>query len=99
MGMRIRLKASFDISKFSPTNQIILKAMKKYGMILVDNGSKLYIQGTTDSRWDDNDLGQLQSVLSANFEVVALPAAGRVRCRDSAAWEPLPVISNFIATH
>ncbi len=56
MGMRIRLKANFDVSKFSTTNQIILNAMKKYGMILADNGSNMFFQGTPDPRWNDNDL-------------------------------------------
>ena len=73
MGMRIRLKASFDVSGFSPTNQIILNAMKKYGLILTDNGSKLFFQGTEDSRWNDSDLAKLSNVLSANFEVVQMP--------------------------
>ena len=57
MGMRIRLKASFDISAFSKTNQIILTAMQKYGaMILADNGSYFFFQGVADPRWNDNDL-------------------------------------------
>lgn len=75
MGMRIRLKAGFDISGYSATNKIILTAMKKYGLILTDNGSKLFFQGTQDSRWNDSDLGNLQQVLSANFEVVQMPTA------------------------
>ena len=56
MGMRIRLKASFDISGFSPVNQIILTAMQQYGLILADNGGNFYFQGAPDPRWDDNDL-------------------------------------------
>ena len=75
MGMRIRLKASFDVSGFSPTNQIILNAMKKYGLVLADNGSKLFFQGTEDSRWNDSDLAKLSNVLSASFEVVQMPPA------------------------
>ena len=76
MGMRIRLKASFDISHFSPTNQIILTAMKQYGMILADNGQTLYFQGTPDARWNDGDLYNLRSVTAASFEVVDAPGAG-----------------------
>lgn len=72
MGMRIRLKASFDISGFSKANQVILTAMKKYGMILADNGSYFYFQGVPDSRWDDNDLVNLDTVGSENFEVVQM---------------------------
>ena len=51
MGMRLRLKASVNVSGYSKTNQIILTALKKYGMIMADNGSSMYISGTPDSRW------------------------------------------------
>jgi len=51
MGMRIRLKASYDVSGFSAQMQAILNAMKKYGLILADNGSALYVTGASDSRW------------------------------------------------
>ncbi len=95
MGMRVRLKASFDVSGFSPTNQIILNAMKKYGLILTDNGSKLFIQGTQDSRWNDTDLSNLNSVLSANLEVVQMPTAyDPVTAPKGAA----PVIKSFTYT-
>jgi hypothetical protein len=76
IGMRIRLKASFDISGFSPTNQIILTAMKQYGMILADNGGTLYIGGATDPRWNDNDLTALKGITAADFEVVDAPGSG-----------------------
>jgi hypothetical protein len=69
-GARIRLKANFDISGFSATNQIILRAMKKYGLILADIGSNLYISGAPDERWDNDDLHQLGQVHGNNFEVV-----------------------------
>jgi hypothetical protein len=59
MGMRLRLKASFDISGFSLSNQVILTALKKYGMILADNGSAIYISGAPDRRWDKRS-GQSQ---------------------------------------
>ena len=95
MGMRIRLKASFDVSSFSPTNQIILNAMKKYGMILVDNGSAIYFQGTQDSRWDDNDLSALSYVYSSNFDVVSLPTSYD---ENTAPTGAAPVITNFTAT-
>ena len=51
MGMRLRLKASFDISGYSAANQVILTALKKYGMIMADNGSNMYISGAPDDRW------------------------------------------------
>jgi len=72
MGMRVRLKASFDVSKFSPHIQVILKAMKKYGMLLADNGSDWYISGAPDSRWDDDELGELKTIKGSNFEVVKM---------------------------
>jgi hypothetical protein len=72
MGMRIRLKASFDISGYSPANQVILTAMKKYGMILADNGGYFHFQGVADPRWNDNDLVNLDSIQSSNFEVVEM---------------------------
>jgi hypothetical protein len=70
MGARFRLKASFDISGYSATNQIILKAMKKYGMLLADNGSAWFISGAPDSRWDNNDLHLLGNIPGSAFEAV-----------------------------
>lgn len=70
MGVRFRLKASFDISGFSATNQIILQALKTYGMMIADNGSSWYIQGAPDSRWDDDDLHNLTTLNGSDFEVV-----------------------------
>src|SRR6202022_1925326 len=55
MGMRLRLKAGFDISGFSRANQAILKALKQYGMIMADNGSSMYITGAPDDRGEHND--------------------------------------------
>jgi Putative Ig domain len=72
MGMRIRLKASFDVSGFSKANQVILTAMTKYGMILADNGGYFYFQGVPDPRWDDDDLVKLDAIQSSNFEVVQM---------------------------
>lgn len=69
-GARIRLKAGFDISSYSPTNQIILRAMKKYGLILADIGSNLYITGAPDERWNNDDLRKLGQVHGSDFEVV-----------------------------
>jgi hypothetical protein len=72
MGMRVRLKANFDISSFSKNIQVILKALKKYGMFVADNGSNWYISGSPDPRWDDDELGQLKSIAGSNFEVVKM---------------------------
>jgi len=72
MGMRVRLKASFDISGFSPAMQVILRAMKKYGMMVADNGSNWYISGAPDPRWNDNELNTLKTIKGSNFEVVQM---------------------------
>lgn len=74
MGARFRLKASVDISTFPPQVQVILKAMKKYGMFLADNGSAFYVSGAPDSRWDDNGLRNLSKLHGSDFEVVQLGA-------------------------
>ncbi|POZ51749.1 hypothetical protein [Methylovulum psychrotolerans] len=74
MGARLRLKASYDISQFSPPAQVILKALKKYGMMVADNGSNMYISGTADDRWDDNILNTLKQVHNTDFEVVKMGA-------------------------
>jgi len=68
MGMRLRLNASYDISGFSQTNQVILTALKKYGMIMADNGSSMYISGAPDSRWNNDDLHNLGQVTASAFE-------------------------------
>ena len=72
MGMRVRLKASFDISGFSPAMQVILRAMKQYGMIVADNGSNWYISGAPDPRWSDSDLHTLGAIKGSSFEVVQM---------------------------
>ena len=72
MGARFRLKASVDISGFSPQLQVILTAMKKYGLFLADNGSPFYISGAPDSRWNDDDLHNLSKLHGSDFEVVQL---------------------------
>jgi len=72
MGMRVRLKASFNISGFSPAMQVILRAMKKYGMIVADNGSNWYFSGAPDPRWNDDELNSLKTIKGSNFEVVQI---------------------------
>lgn len=71
-GGRLRLKANVDISKFSATNQVILKAMKKYGLILADGGSNMYISGSPNDTWNNDDLHELGKIKVDNFEVVQL---------------------------
>ena len=70
MGLRLRLKASFDISRFHGASLVILQTLKRYGMLVADNGSNWFITGATDTGWDDNDLNQLKSVPGTAFEVV-----------------------------
>jgi hypothetical protein len=70
MGLRLRLKADFDISGFDPVCQVILRAMKKHGLIVADNGSNWYISGAPDDRWNDEVLSELKSVDGSNFEAV-----------------------------
>jgi hypothetical protein len=70
MGERFRLKASVDISGFSPANQVILQALKTYGAIVADNGSSWYISGAPDSRWNDSDLHNLVNLHGSDFEAV-----------------------------
>jgi hypothetical protein len=70
MGLRLRLKASVDISAFGPQSRVILLALKRYGMILADNGSAYYVSGAPDPRWDDDDLHDLHAIKGSMFEVV-----------------------------
>jgi hypothetical protein len=98
MGMRIRLKAGFDISGFSRTNQTILTAMKKYGMILADNGGYFYFQGVPDPRWDDNDLIKLDAIQSSNFEVVQMTPAFPGYDANTAPTGQPPIINSFTSS-
>lgn len=72
MGMRVRLKSGVDISGYSAANQVILKALKKYGMFLADNGSDMFLSGAPDPRWNDDDLHNLTKVHGSDFEVVQM---------------------------
>lgn len=70
MGARFRLKGDYDISGYTPNAQVVLQAMKTYGMILADNGSNWYFQGTVDDRWRNSLLDQLKRVPASAFEAV-----------------------------
>jgi uncharacterized repeat protein (TIGR01451 family) len=71
MGQRFRLKASFDISSYSPQTQILLTALKTYGMFLADNGSNWYISGAPGACWNDDRLvSELRTVKGSAFEAV-----------------------------
>jgi len=79
MGLRVRLKASLDISGFPPQARVVLQALKTYGMILADNGSPWFISGAPNPHWNNDDLHSLGRVTGADFEVVdtsSLPQPG-----------------------
>jgi hypothetical protein len=73
MGMRVRLKSSYDLSGFPRNVQVILQALKTYGMIVADNGSDWFVSGTHDERWNDEELAALKRVRGKDFEVVRMP--------------------------
>ncbi|MGA2370071.1 MAG: hypothetical protein ACLPPV_24565 [Candidatus Korobacteraceae bacterium] len=95
MGMRLRLKASFNISGFSHTNQVILTALKQYGAIMADNGSSMFLTGTPDMRWNNDDLGNLHSVTASDFEVVLISP---LYTPQNVPTGPDPTINSFTAT-
>jgi len=70
MGQRFRLKASYDVSRFGPHVQVILRALKQYGMFLADNGSSWFLSGAPDPRWDDAELHQIAQLTGNDFEAV-----------------------------
>ncbi len=84
MGARFRLRAGFSLGGFSPDARVVLTAMQHYGMIVADNGSDWYFQGTTDDRWTDDLLDQLKSVPASAF--VAVDESGCKVSADSAAF-------------
>jgi hypothetical protein len=70
MGARFRLKASFPISSYRADTRVVLRAMKRYGLVLADNGSPWFFQGTADKRWPSGLLVQLKTIPAAAFEAV-----------------------------
>ncbi len=73
MGLRVRLRADYDISGFSAGTQAVLRAMQNYGMILADNGSNFYFQGEAHPDWNLDEIEELKQVPAAEFEVIAPP--------------------------
>jgi hypothetical protein len=69
-GARLRLRADFDITRFPKCDRVILTALQRYGMILADGGAAIFLSGAPDSRWNDDDLHELDSVKGEDFEVV-----------------------------
>jgi hypothetical protein len=95
MGMRLRLKASFDVSGFPADDQVILTALKNYGMIMADNGSSMFISGTPDDRWDNNDLDLLKQLTASDFEVLLISP---LYVPGNVPSGPSPTINGFTAT-
>src|SRR5262249_24404279 len=95
MGMKMRLKSSFNISGFSPQNQVILQALKKYGIIMADNGSSMYLSGAPDDRWNNDDLHKLSSLKASDFEVVQM---GTVYTQSNVPRRSATQISSFTAS-
>jgi hypothetical protein len=95
MGMRLRLKSSFNISGFSAANQVILKALQQYGAIMADNGSNMFISGAPDDRWDNDDLHNLDQVTAADFEVVKMDT---IYTQSNLPTGSTPSIASFTAS-
>jgi hypothetical protein len=95
MGARFRLKANYNISGFSPEMQVILTAMKQYGIVLADNGSNWYVSGAPDERWDNDMLHTLDVLRGSDFEAVNTsllmvdPDSGQTNL-GAARWDPAP---------
>jgi hypothetical protein len=70
MGLRLRLKAGYGLGHFSGPAKTIALAMKRYGLIVADNGSNWFFSGSSDRRWDDENLNQLKRIPGSAFEVV-----------------------------
>ncbi len=85
MGARFRLRPDFPVDDYSPQNQVILRAMQQYGLILADNGSPWYLSGAPDERWNNDTLRELKELQGSDFEAVDLsslqlsPDSGQVR--------------------
>ena len=94
MGLRLRLKASFDISGYPADDQVILTTMKKYGLILADNGSAIFVSGAPDNRWNNTNLNLLKQITTSNFDVVQ---TGTIYTPANVLTGPSPAISSFTA--
>ncbi|WP_051978122.1 hypothetical protein [Edaphobacter aggregans] len=94
MGMRMRLKANFDISSYGPQAKVILTALKNYGMIMADNGSNMFMIGAPDDRWNNDDLNSLKQVPASAFEVIQMPV---VYTQSNVPTGPAPTITSLTA--
>jgi hypothetical protein len=94
MGMRMRLQASYDISGFPPQAQVILTALKTYGMIMADNGSNMFITGDPDPGWNNNDLATLKQVPASAFDVLLISP---LYTASNIPTGPVPTVTSFTA--
>jgi hypothetical protein len=94
MGLRLRLKASFNIAGFPADDQVILTALKEYGIILADNGSAMFISGTPDNRWNNTNLDLLKTVKASDFEAAD---TGSIITPANVPTGPNPTILSFTA--
>jgi hypothetical protein len=94
MGLRLRLKASVDLSGFPANDQVILTALKKYGAIVADNGSAMFLSGAPDDRWNNDELDQLKTLTASDFEVVV---TGPIYTPDNVPTGSSPTLSNLMA--
>jgi hypothetical protein len=94
MGARFRLRSSYDISRLRPDTQVVLRAFKTYGLLLADNGSNWFFQGTAENGWDNGLLDELKSVPASAFDAVdesslmADPNSARVKGAPAPAPAP-----------
>ena len=94
MGLRVRLKADYDVSGFPAEVQVVLRALKKYGMIVADNGSSWYVSGAPDPRWNDDALHAISRVKGSDFEVVETTATAALP-QPPAVPKPVPPVVNL----
>ena len=109
MGLRLRLRADFDMSSYAPEVQVILQAMKTYGLIVADNGSPWYISGVPDERWDNDHLQEFGNLTGTDFEAVdesslmvdpsSGQAAGAPSSGNSPTWFLRDANSSGVADH
>lgn len=70
MGQRLRLRPDFDVSSYPRQTRVVLRALKRYGALVADNGSAWYVSGAPSRGWDNDDLHSLQRVKGSDFQVV-----------------------------
>lgn len=105
MGQRFRLRADFDASGFSPEVQVIIKALKTYGMILADNGSPWFISGSPNEAWDNDALVELKQITGSDFEAVDVsslmvdPNSGQARVVSQPSAPSQPESTNGHITY